>query len=173
MTHDELLELMPTATRTVIVGGPGTGKSTLARALATQWQESWPRTFPAADPLALTLLCTDDLIGQFDWSECSAVAASWIERGGAWVIEGVATARALRKWLTAHPGEKLDATIVLTGVPFVELTKGQAAMNKGVSTVWNEIAIEVLRRGARVINAASPKPVRGSGEEAPEATAAQ
>lgn len=156
MTPDELLAEIGEATRIVIVGGPSTGKSTLAHRLTTPER----------------VRCTDDLVGVLEWSEASAEVARWFDEPGPFVIEGVATARALRKWLLANPGAALDAVVVLTGRPFVELSKGQAAMNKGVATVWNEIAIDVLKRGIRIINAASPKPVR-EGREGAQATAAQ
>lgn len=156
MNAAELLEEIGDAPRVLIVGGPGTGKSTLAH-----------RIGPAE-----RVRSTDELVGVLEWSEVSVEVALWLCEPGPWVIEGVATARALRKWLAASPGTALDVVVVLTGQPFVELTKGQAAMNKGVSTVWNEIVIDVLKRGARVINAASPKPVRREGE-GPQAQAAE
>lgn len=156
MTPDELLEEIGAADRVVIVGGPRTGKSTLAHRLASPER----------------VRCTDELVGVLEWSEASAEVARWFDEPGPYVIEGVATARALRKWLAAHPGAALDAVVVLTGRPFAELSKGQAAMNKGVATVWNEIAVDVLKRGIRVINAASPKRIRESGQES-EAAAAQ
>jgi hypothetical protein len=158
MTQDELLDEIGNPARVLFVGGPRTGKTTLALELSQRHSR--------------TVRCTDALLGTFDWSGCSAEAATWITADGEWIIEGAATARALRKWLDQNPGVALDATIVLTGQPFVELTKGQAAMNKGVSTVWNGIVIEVLKRGARVINAASPKPLRRE-SEATSAAAAQ
>lgn len=152
MTRAELLEVLGDAPRVVVVGGPRTGKSMLAHALGRE------------------VKATDELVGVLEWSEVSAEVATWITAEGSWVIEGVATARALRKWLAANPGAALDATIVLMGKPFAELTKGQAAMGKGVATVWDGIAADVLARGARVINAASPKPVR-QGSESPSAPA--
>lgn len=157
MTPRELIEELGAAERVIIVGGPSTGKSTLA---------NYPRDFAAH------VRCTDELVGVLEWSEVSAEVALWISEPGPWIIEGVATARALRKWLAAAPGQPLDVVVVLMSHPFVELTKGQAAMAKGVATVWNEIAIDVLARGARVINAASPKPIRRESEAAP-AEAAQ
>ncbi len=152
MTPAELLEEIGGADRIVIVGGPSTGKSTLAHRL----------TAPER------VRCTDELVGVLEWSEASAEVARWFDEPGPYVIEGVATARALRKWLAAHPDASLDAVIVLTGRPFAELSKGQAAMSKGVATVWNEIVVDVLKRGIRVINAASPKPIR-QGSEGPPA----
>ena len=79
--------------------------------------------------------------------------------------EGVATARALRKWLTQHPGERFEVTVVLLNRAMADRAKGQDAMAKGVATVWNEIAPEVLKRGARVINAATPKPLHRAGAD--------
>ncbi|HEX5865103.1 MAG TPA: hypothetical protein VF014_12760, partial [Casimicrobiaceae bacterium] len=102
----------------------------------------------------------------------SHIASTWMDRDGCWIIEGIATVRAIRKWLAAHPGEPLDATIVLLSEALEERTKEQEATAKGVATIWNGIVIEVLRRGARVINAASPKPVRENGEGT-EASAAE
>jgi len=60
-------------------------------------------------------------------------------------------ARALRKWLAAHPDETLDADIIILDRVFGgELLPGQEAMRKGVHTVFREIEREVIRRGARV-----------------------
>jgi hypothetical protein len=145
MTLKELLEEIGEGRRIVIVGGPKTGKSTLAH---------HPRHFAAE------VRSTDELVGVLEWSEVSAEVATWFDEPGPWIIEGVATARALRKWLATHAEAPLDIVVVLMGKPFVELSKGQAAMGKGVATVWNEIVIDVAKRGARVINAASPKPLR-------------
>lgn len=156
MTPEELIAEIGAAERVIIVGGPSMGKSTLAHRLTTHER----------------VRCTDELVGVLEWSEVSAEVALWIAEPGRWVVEGVATARALRKWLAATPDTQLDVVVVLMGKPLVELSKGQAAMGKGVATVWNEIAIDVLRRGARVINAAAPKPVRQAGEAA-SATAAE
>jgi len=170
MTHDELLDEIGNALRVVIVGGPRTGKSTLADRIAAKYLQR-PEQERQAMP-GLSLLRTDDLIQTHDWSEVSAIAADWLETPGAFVIEGVATARALRKWLAQNPGTPLNAVIVLTAKPFDELTKEQSAMDKGVSTVWNKIVIDLLKRGAKVINAASPKPIRKGGQSSP-ATAAE
>lgn len=162
MTHDELLDEIGNALRVVIVGLPRTGKSTLADRIGAKYLQR-----PEQERLALpglSILRTDDLIATHEWSEVSAIAADWIATPGAFVIEGVATARALRKWLTQNPDTPLNAVVVLMGQPLVELTKEQAAMGKGVSTVWNKIVVDVLKRGAKVINAASPKPIRKGGE---------
>ncbi len=156
MTPDKLRDEIGAAERVVIVGGPSTGKSTLAHRL----------TAPER------VRCTDELVGVLEWSEASAEVARWFDEPGPYVIEGVATARALRKWLRAHPTERLEVTVVLLNKPFAQRAKGQDAMAKGVATVWNEIAPEVLQRGARVINAAAAKPLRRAGEN-PEAPPAE
>ncbi len=117
--------------RTVIVGGPNTGKSTLAESLS-----------PDA-------LHTDSLI-DLGWSEASAAAAVWFDAPGPWVVEGVATARALRKWLAAHPEGMPCDRVVFMLEPLAELSKGQLSMAKGVRTVWDEIDDQIRGRGVVV-----------------------
>lgn len=121
-------------TRIVILGGPRTGKTTLAHHLAI-----------AGVPLVATFVATgkppvrstDDLI-HLGWSEASQAAALWLDAPGPWIIEGVAVVRALRKWRDAHPGERppVDRVIRLT-TPHVALEGGQIAMMKGEHTVWS------------------------------------
>lgn len=124
--------------KTIIAGGPRTGKSTLAQ------------RFPVAKRNT-----TDDTIGM-GWSQSSHEVSLWFDREGPWVIEGVATVRALRKWLQRNADEKTreaapcERVIVLTQ-PRTELSEGQVSMTKGIITVWNEIAPELERRGVDVI----------------------
>lgn len=129
-------EAIGDARRVLVLGGPRTGKTTLGNEIA--------------EATGLPLRGTDET-ASLDWSEASALVATWIDPAGEWVIEGVAAARALRKWLNRNPEAKLDAVVVLLNRPHAELNKGQAAMRKGVATVWNEIAPEALRRGVRVV----------------------
>ena len=125
-------------TRIVILGGPRTGKTTAAERLQTDGV--------VAGATGHVIHHSDDLIaelahlGKDAWSEGSRRVAEWLDEPGPWIIEGVALARALRKWREAHPGASppIDRVIRLT-IPHVELTKGQAAMAKGEETVWNEV----------------------------------
>lgn len=122
-----------------IVGGPRTGKSTLARQLA------------AGGPI----LCTDPrgLVKDVesgveyvpnthaDWSAASLyVAEVFLSRPGPWILDGVGLARALRKWRGLFPGQPppLERLVYLT-VPVRELTEGQRRMTLGVKTVLAEI----------------------------------
>lgn len=145
-------------TRIVICGGPRTGKTTLA------WQMfgSGGLSYNAAQrsPHQATvhfkggtavLRHTDDLIESHDWSAASAEVAAWLDAPGPWIIEGVAMARALRKWREACPGEPppVDRVIRLTA-PREALSKGQAAMAKGEQTVWAEIEEWLLDAGVPV-----------------------
>jgi hypothetical protein len=136
-------------TRIAICGGPRTGKTTLAGKLVEDGHRDYDRRLRDATALKHALLLhipptvshTDDLM-HLGWSEASdAVARLWLPLPGPWIIEGVALARALRKWRKAHPGEPppVDRVIRLT-TPHVDLTPGQAAMAKGEETVWQEIA---------------------------------
>jgi KaiC/GvpD/RAD55 family RecA-like ATPase len=137
-------------TRIVICGGPRTGKTTLARQLAIEATRS------IAGALSIERH-SDDLIaelahlGKDAWSEGSRRVTEWLDAPGPWIIEGVALARALRKWREAHPGEPppVDRVIRLT-TPHVELTKGQAAMAKGEETVWAEVEPWLAEHGVEI-----------------------
>lgn len=119
--------------RTVIIGGPRTGKTTLA--------------LQFADDFGCAVHHLDDLIQTHNWSEASEAASHYFDRPGPWIVEGVAAVRALRKWLArSETGKPCDVILTLM-MPRVELTKGQSAMAKGVATVWREIAHELVARG--------------------------
>lgn len=115
--------------RLLITGGPRTGKTTLGGDTARH---------------------TDDLIGQLDWSEASAAVAQWFDAVGPWTIEGVAIPRALRKWLESHPEGKPADKIIFLKDAKVELIKGQAAMTKGLLTVWAAIVPDLIARGVEI-----------------------
>lgn len=123
--------------RIVIIGGPHTGKTTLANRLGAELG------------IGNVMHSTDDLIG-LGWSEASEAASKWFSDQGDWIIEGVSTARALRKWLRANPGRPLDADVVVVRDAFTPLLPGQRSMTTGVYTVFNEIEPELKRRGARI-----------------------
>lgn len=131
-------------TRICIVGGPRTGKTTLATEMANTGEFRWDPALSETQAYGMgldRLRHTDDLIATHDWSAASLEVSSWLDAPGPWIIEGVALSRALRKWREAHPGEPppVDKVIRLT-TPHVALTKGQATMAKGEETVWQEIA---------------------------------
>lgn len=100
--------------RVAIVGGPSTGKTTLAATVTDR------PVFGTDDTMALP------------WSDVpGAVISKARELGDAWVIEGVQVARALRKGLVP------DVVVVLDEAHGA-LTTGQAAMGKAVHTVLGE-----------------------------------
>jgi hypothetical protein len=118
--------------RIVILGGPHTGKTTLSTRLG------------------VTNVRHSDDIKHLGWSESSEAASQWFNEQGEWVAEGVQMARALRKWLKAHPNTPLDVDIVKLSKPFDELIQGQLSMAKGVETVFSEIESELINRGSRI-----------------------
>lgn len=121
--------------RLIIVGGPRTGKTTLARYLGVG-----------------ELYSTDDLIGALDWSAAWAEVAEWIHRPGPWTIEGVASVRALRKWLRQYQGDIRPAEAILyLSTPVCQQSEGQQRMARSCMTIWREIRDELVRRGAVVI----------------------
>lgn len=120
----------------LIGGGPRTGKTTLAKAIA------------AAEGIALTH--TDDLMATHAWSEASEeIARRIVSQPGDWIIEGVAVARALRKAI-ALAEMPSDLQVRWLREPVVARTPGQEAMAKGCETVWREILPLLQERGVDV-----------------------
>lgn len=113
--------------RIVVGGAPRAGKSTYA---------------PAARH-------TDDLIGQ-GWSEASEQAAQWMLEPGPWMIEGVATARALRKALDMTADAPCELLLWFQR-PFVELSTHQRSMAKGCDTVLSKIRRDLAARGVAIV----------------------
>lgn len=120
--------------RIIIVGGPKTGKTTLADGIAKAFN-----SIPYATTITTSVCHTDDLM-HLGWSESSQAAAAWLDEPGPWIIEGVAAVRALRKWRDQHPGDPppVDRVILLT-TPHVELNAGQRSMTKGHESIWREV----------------------------------
>lgn len=125
--------------RTLIVGGPGTGKTTMAMRLAAERGCRHLCTDPQD-------LCPAGVAGaplDLSWSENSLwVAQHWLELPGPWVIEGVAVPRALRKWralyepLASPP--PCDELIVLTQ-PHSERGAKQEQMTTALHSVLDEM----------------------------------
>lgn len=116
--------------RVVIVGPPKSGKTTLSNQF---------------DGLVLH---TDDTIATHDWSSASDEVMRWMQQDYD-VIEGVAAARALRKFCNAFPSQDVrpcDKVILLTN-SYQQLSRGQATMAKAIETVMLEIIPELVRRG--------------------------
>lgn len=117
--------------RIMIVGGPRTGKTTLADEIRLDMEPD------------VLVYHTDDLIGKYDWADVPDQIITWMQYNPPWLIEGVQTARALRRWLKkaktlGWAGTPCDRIIVLRE-PKEELTKGQTTMMRGVWTVWKEV----------------------------------
>lgn len=120
----------------MIAGAPGTGKRTLATRMG--------------ELLRLEPLHADDLLADLDWSSSSAALARlMVELSGPYVISGCSAVRAARKTLALTTKRPFDVLIVLSH-PWVELTKGQAAMGKGIFTVLEEIRPELRARGVEI-----------------------
>lgn len=132
--------------RVVLVGPPRAGKSTYARELRAKGIPTYC-TDPlplVKDPEADVTYLPDEFAEKGRWSDASKyVADHWLTMPGPWCIDGVATARALRKLVAAGRNS------VLNGARIVRFTRqhghavtkaGQVSMAKGVDAVWSEVA---------------------------------
>ena len=117
----------------VIIGGPRTGKSTLAR--------TFDIPVYCGDPISLVKDPEEGvtyLPNIKDWSVQSMhICNEWFSKDEG-VFEGVAMVRALRKWAVLNDTMPCDKIIYLTETK-VEQSKGQISMMKGIKTVWEEI----------------------------------
>jgi len=121
--------------RVFIIGGPRSGKTTMAAFLAKRHKLAHYCT----DPLSLVKEPTDGvkyLPEGLYWGEDSDyIVSQWFPLDNV-IIEGVGLARALRKFKGENP---CDHIVVLPDA-VVERTTGQEVMAKGVMTVWSEVS---------------------------------
>ena len=121
--------------RVAITGGPRSGKTTLSGQFLDR---------------GYTVKHTDDLIGNWDWSEASHQASHWFNLPGPLCIEGVAVPRALRKFLARCDAKPLDRLVILEGA-MVPRNDRQAFMSKGIDTVLAEILPKLKARGVEIV----------------------
>jgi hypothetical protein len=124
--------------RTLITGGPETGKTTLGMRLAAERGCRHLCTDPQD-------LCPAGVAGaplDLSWSENSLwVAQHWLYLPGPWVIEGVAVPRALRKWQSLEregAPPPCDELIILT-TPHTELGAKQEQMTAALLSVVEDL----------------------------------
>lgn len=109
-----------TGGRTVIIGWPGTGKTTLAEKMGGGR--------------------SSDEVMDLGWSEASEAVSYWLDEPGPWLIEGVAVPRALRKWRERNPGQPPPVDKVIHLHQQHRQLKGRAvSMGKGIDKVLSEI----------------------------------
>ena len=130
--------------RIVVVGGPRRGKSTYVRSLDLPRYCTDPRSLCKEPEDGVTYL-PEEFAAKERWSDASQyIADTWFAMPGPWVIEGVATARALRKWLAAHDHPPCDRVVYFAAAhPLAKVTQGQERMALGVETVWRQIAFDL------------------------------
>lgn len=163
--------------RVIIVGGPRRGKSTLALDLR-QGDQAVPiycgdPMSKVKDPLTGVRYLPEGLPFAGDDGAAQWIADNWFTLPGPWVCEGHVMARALRRWVASHervpePKYPADRIIVLDHEPWVESSKGQEAMHKGVMSVWQGIAhafhgiiecraVKLGQRPVRIIDGQKPR----------------
>ena len=113
MTAD-FAEILAQHKRIAIAGGPRVGKTTLAATVTDR-----------------RVIATDDYIGT-PWADIPHKIIADIGDLDAFALEGVQVARALRK------GLRVDAVVYLIRLKVPELTKGQAAMTRGVVRIFGD-----------------------------------
>ena len=139
--------------RTVIVGGPLRGKSTLARELRDRSGGdvpvycSDPRS-TVREPLDGVVYLPEGLPFRGDHGAAAYVAKAWLTLPGPWIIEGHAMARALARYLRLYPDMvPCDRVIALLGLPYGVETTSQRRLAKHCETQWRNVAGHAALRG--------------------------
>jgi len=117
-------------TRTIIIGPPKTGKTTLA-------------TQAAKVGLLVPVYHTDDLIPGHTWAEQGDLAFHALcgmnnANPDGFVFEGVLAVRALSRWLKTRRDSPCDQLLVLT-VPRVAQTPEQQRLGKAILTMFQPL----------------------------------
>ena len=121
--------------RIVIVGAPGTGKTTLGLTMSAE--------------LGIPLISTDDTMQLYAWSEHSAYLSSLLSAPDTtYVMEGTATVRALRKVLEA--GTQLPDLVLYLRTVHADRGPKATSMGKGIATVWAGIEAQLVAAGVIV-----------------------
>lgn len=142
MNLDDLISSSSPTLKVVITGGPRTGKTTLA----DRFKENGVAPF--------RIMHTDDVMN-LAWSDASAEVASWFSTPGPWIIEGVASVRALRKFMRVRDGAPCDV-VVWTRRPKVDVSPWQRAMGRGHDTIMNQVVGDLVARNVSVRAEADP-----------------
>lgn len=128
--------------RTIILGGPSRGKSTLAESYKAQGVPVYCGD-PASTVLyqkAGTTYLPEGLAFAGDGGGGDWVARNWFRMPGPWVCEGHVMARALRRWLSlGQVGYPADRIIVLDCPPHRYTGEGRERMHRSVIKVWREV----------------------------------
>jgi hypothetical protein len=129
--------------RTIIIGGPSRGKSTLAdeiraRSGAPVYCGDPASTVRYRYPYVTYL--PEGLPFHGDGGGAAWIASNWLTMRGPWVIEGHALARALKRYLAVDGPCPADRIVVLDCPAHRVETPGQARMHLGVMTTWSKIA---------------------------------
>lgn len=136
---------MGPAERIVIVGGPGTGKTTLSHQLSAHVQAG--------------LISADDSIGM-EWSAASQHLANIMGATPApWIAEGVRMAHALRKCRDNRPDTKPCERVYVLSTVYRPIPDGSYRMARGAETVFNEIRQWLLDHGVKIDDPAWVPPV--------------
>jgi len=135
------LDMRPSRTskmKYIIIGPPRSGKSTRARSLRGQGVPTF-----CTDPKSLVKEPEKDVIylpEGLGWSKGSQYICDWwFTLSGDWCVEGIATVRALRKYILKFNDLPKDCHIVRLTEQYGDLLEGQRRMKKSIQNIWNEI----------------------------------
>lgn len=127
--------------RTVILGGPLAGKSTLAAELAADGTPVYccDPLSKVREPRADVSYLPEGMPMAGDDGAAAWVTKEWLSRPGPWIVEGWIAARALRRWVRSRRDDPCDRIIVCI-TPMAGRTPAQEAQTRAVMTVWYQVA---------------------------------